>query len=275
MADHLNFFSDNNDLYVLLKMLQREIEIIDILVEYLKDETKDLKLRHFSSLGVIMCFYFFHKEKNEGPKATKCVSAHSISTSMSMSTDRDVKRSGSECDSHNVSDFSSESSAKNSFARFVSKTNFSIMDSGQIGYLQVHKEWVTEVNVLVVVEHLNLVKLLGYCAEDDERGIQCLLIYEYMSNKSMQDHLPSGFHTPLPFAARVKIAQDAARGLAYLHEGMDFQIIFRDFKSFNILLDDQWNAKLSDFGLARLGPSDGLSHVSTAAVVLSGAKPEG
>ncbi|OMP01096.1 hypothetical protein COLO4_12166 [Corchorus olitorius] len=141
--------------------------------------------------------------------------------------------------------------------------------------LQGHKEWVTEVNVLGVVEHPNLVKLVGYCAEDDERGIQRLLIYEYMPNRSVQDHLSSRFQTTLPWATRVKIAQDAARGLAYLHEGIDFQIIFRDFKSSNILLDEHWNAKLSDFGLARLGPSDGLSHVSTAVVGTIGyAAPE-
>ncbi|KAF3579217.1 hypothetical protein DY000_02028987 [Brassica cretica] len=113
-----------------------------------------------------------------------------------------------------------------------------------------HKEWVTEVNVLGVVEHPNLVKLIGYCAEDDERGIQRLLVYEY-------------------------IAQDTARGLAYLHQGMEFQIIFRDFKSSNILLDENWNAKLSDFGLARMGPSKGVTHVSTAVVGTIGyAAPE-
>ncbi|KAK3232482.1 hypothetical protein Dsin_004363 [Dipteronia sinensis] len=141
--------------------------------------------------------------------------------------------------------------------------------------LQGHKEWVTEVNVLGVVEHPNLVKLVGYCAEDDERGIQRLLIYEYMPNRSVLDHMSTRFQTTLPWATRMKIAQDAARGLAYLHEGMEFQIIFRDFKSSNILLDDQWNAKLSDFGLARLGPSDGLSHVSTAVVGTIGyAAPE-
>lgn len=82
----------------------------------------------------------------------------------------------------------------------------------------------TEVNVLGVVEHSNLVKLIGYCAEDDERGIQRLLVYEYMPNGSVQDHLSSRFKSPLPWIIRLRIAQDAARGLAYLHEGMEFQV---------------------------------------------------
>ncbi|KAG5584321.1 hypothetical protein H5410_044755 [Solanum commersonii] len=138
-----------------------------------------------------------------------------------------------------------------------------------------HKEWVTEVNVLGVAEHKNLVKLVGYCAEDDERGIQRLLVYEYMPNRSVENHLSARSETPLSWAMRLKIAQDAARGLAYLHEEMDVQIIFRDFKSSNILLDEQWNAKLSDFGLARLGPPEGLTHVSTAVVGTMGyAAPE-
>lgn len=140
---------------------------------------------------------------------------------------------------------------------------------------QGHKEWVTEVNVLGVVEHDNLVKLVGYCAEDDERGIQRLLVYEYMPNGSVEYHLSARSQTPLSWAMRLKIAQDAASGLTYLHEGMNFQIIFRDFKSSNILLDEQWNAKLSDFGLARLGPQEGRTHVSTAVVGTMGyASPE-
>lgn len=142
--------------------------------------------------------------------------------------------------------------------------------------LQGHKEWVTEVNLLGVVDHPNLVKLIGYCFEDNERGIERLLVYEYMPNRSVQDHLSSRFSlNPIPWITRLRIARDAARGLAYLHEGMDFQIIFRDFKSSNILLDKQWHAKLSDFGLARLGPANGAGHVSTAVVGTIGyAAPE-
>lgn len=131
-------------------------------------------------------------------------------------------------------------------------------------------------NFLGVVNHPNLVKLVGYCAEDDERGMQRLLVYELMPNKSLEDHLLARvLSSPLSWAMRLRIAQDAARGLAYLHEEMDFQLIFRDFKTSNILLDEDFNAKLSDFGLARQGPSEGLGHVSTSVVGTVGyAAPE-
>ena len=90
--------------------------------------------------------------------------------------------------------------------------------------IQGHKEWINEVNFLGVVKHPNLVRLVGYCAEDDERGIQRLLVYELMRNKSLEDHLLARMPLPLPWVTRLKIAQDAARGLAYLHEEMDFQV---------------------------------------------------
>ncbi|GAA0148970.1 hypothetical protein LIER_08267 [Lithospermum erythrorhizon] len=154
------------------------------------------------------------------------------------------------------------------------KIDVAVKQLGRRG-LQGHKEWVTEVNVLGVVEHPNLVKLVGYCADDGERGIQRLLVYEYMPNRSVDDHLSARSGSTLSWDMRLKIAQDAARGLTYLHEEMEFQIIFRDFKSSNILLDEQWNGKLSDFGLARLGPEEGQTHVSTAVVGTCGyAAPE-
>lgn len=154
------------------------------------------------------------------------------------------------------------------------KIEVAVKQLGRRG-LQGHKEWVTEVNVLGIVEHPNLVKLVGYCADDDERGIQRLLVYEYMPNRSVESNLSARSETTLPWTMRLRIAQDSARGLMHLHENMDFQIIFRDFKSSNILLDEQWNAKLSDFGMARLGPAEGLTHVSTAVVGTMGyAAPE-
>ncbi|MBA0669155.1 hypothetical protein Goklo_002002 [Gossypium klotzschianum] len=143
------------------------------------------------------------------------------------------------------------------------------VNGGRYSKLDGHKEWINEVNFLGVVNHPNLVRLIGYCAEDDERGIQRLLVYELMRNKSLEDRLLARTPLPLPplpWVTRLSIAQDAARGLAYLHEEMDFQLIFRDFKTSNILLDDDFNAKLSDFGLARQGPPEGFGHVSTAVV---------
>ncbi|XP_074575535.1 serine/threonine-protein kinase PCRK1-like [Curcuma longa] len=140
---------------------------------------------------------------------------------------------------------------------------------------QGHKEWITEVDVLGVADHPNLVKLIGCCAENDERGIQRLLVYEYMPNRSVEDHLSLRFATTLSWSTRLRIALDAARGLTYLHEEGEFQIIFRDLKTSNILLDENWNAKLSDFGLAREGPVDESDHVSTVVVGTMGyAAPE-
>ncbi|KAL2892604.1 putative serine/threonine-protein kinase PBL19 [Bienertia sinuspersici] len=131
---------------------------------------------------------------------------------------------------------------------------------------QGHKQWLAEVQFLGVVEHHNLVKLIGYCALDGERGIQRLLVYEYMSNGSLEDHLFKKTFPCLPWERRMQIILGAAEGLTYLHEELEVQVIFRDFKTSNVLLDENFQAKLSDFGLAREGPTPGSSHVSTAVV---------
>ncbi|KAJ0668821.1 putative protein kinase RLK-Pelle-RLCK-VIIa-2 family [Helianthus annuus] len=135
---------------------------------------------------------------------------------------------------------------------------------------QGHKQWVAEVQFLGVVDHPNLVKLIGYCAVDGERGIQRLLVYEFMPNKSLEDHLFRNSHEPLPWKRRLQIMLGAAQGLAYLHEELEAQVIFRDFKTSNILLDEDFNPKLSDFGLAREGPTEGNTHVSTAVMGTNG-----
>ncbi|VFQ70497.1 unnamed protein product [Cuscuta campestris] len=141
--------------------------------------------------------------------------------------------------------------------------------------MQGHKQWVAEVQFLGVLEHPNLVKLLGYCATDGERGIQRLLVYEYMLNKSLEDHLFNRTKAVISWRTRLTIILGAAEGMAYLHEGLDVQVIYRDFKSSNVLLDENFNAKLSDFGLAREGPVGDRTHVSTAPVGTIGyAAPE-
>ncbi|KAF8687031.1 hypothetical protein HU200_043312 [Digitaria exilis] len=127
--------------------------------------------------------------------------------------------------------------------------------------LQGHKQWLAEVQFLGVLEHPNLVKLIGYCAVDSDTDKQRLLVYEFMPNKTLDDHLFNRVHPPLSWRLRLQIMIGAARGLDYLHEGVRK---FRDFKASNVLLDPEFKPKLSDFGLAREGPTEGKTHVSTA-----------
>ncbi|VFQ82172.1 unnamed protein product [Cuscuta campestris] len=123
---------------------------------------------------------------------------------------------------------------------------------------QGHREWLAEVIFLGQLSHPNLVKLIGYCCEDDHR----VLVYEYMARGSVESNLFSRVLPPLPWSTRMKIALGASKGLAFLHEA-EKPVIYRDFKTSNILLDPDYNAKLSDFGLAKDGPVGDKSHVST------------
>ncbi|URE26941.1 Protein kinase APK1A [Musa troglodytarum] len=126
--------------------------------------------------------------------------------------------------------------------------------------LQGHKEWLAEINYLGQLRHPNLVKLIGYCLEDEHR----LLIYEFMPRGSLENHLfrRGSYFQPLSWNLRMRAALGAAKGLAYLHSD-EAKVIYRDFKASNILLDTNYNAKLSDFGLAKDGPTGDKSHVST------------
>jgi len=125
---------------------------------------------------------------------------------------------------------------------------------------QGHKEWLAEVNYLGQLSHPHLVKLIGYCLEDEHR----LLVYEFMPRGSLENHLfrRGSYFQPLSWSLRLKVALGAAKGLAFLHSA-ETQVIYRDFKTSNILLDSSYNAKLSDFGLAKDGPTGDKSHVST------------
>ncbi|KAL0366491.1 UNVERIFIED_CONTAM: putative serine/threonine-protein kinase PBL21 [Sesamum radiatum] len=106
-----------------------------------------------------------------------------------------------------------------------------------------------------------MVNLIGYCSDRDQR----LLVYEFMPMGSLENHLfdldPS--QKPLSWSTRLKIAVGAARGLEFLHCRANPPVIYRDLKSSNILLDNDYNVKLSDFGLAKLGPVGDKTHVST------------
>lgn len=123
------------------------------------------------------------------------------------------------------------------------------------------REFVVEVLTLSMADHPNLVKLIGYCAE----GVQRLLVYEYMPLGSLETHLhdlrPN--KKALDWNTRMKIAAGAARGLEYLHDEMKPPVIYRDLKCSNILLGEGYHPKLSDFGLAKVGPVGDKTHVST------------
>lgn len=161
------------------------------------------------------------------------------------------------------------------------------------------REFIVEVLTLSSVDHPNLVKLIGYCAEGDQR----LLVYEYMPLGSLENHLHGTLFTlnnthiislfqslnclhylmatyvisffvhfctdlppggkPLDWNSRMKIAAGAARGLEYLHDKMYPPVIYRDLKCSNILLGEGYHPKLSDFGLAKVGPTGDKTHVST------------
>ncbi|XP_057522764.1 probable serine/threonine-protein kinase PBL7 isoform X2 [Amaranthus tricolor] len=127
--------------------------------------------------------------------------------------------------------------------------------------LQGNREFLVEVLMLSLLHHPNLVNLIGYCADGDQR----LLVYEYMALGSLEDHLYDLVPDSrcLDWNTRMKIAAGAAKGLEYLHDKANPPVIYRDLKCSNILLDEEYNPKLSDFGLAKLGPVGDKTHVST------------
>ncbi|CAI9292137.1 unnamed protein product [Lactuca saligna] len=125
---------------------------------------------------------------------------------------------------------------------------------------QAEREFKVEVEAIGRVRHKNLVRLLGYCVE----GAYRMLVYEYVDNGNLDQwlHGDVGDVSPLTWSVRMNIVQGTAKGLAYLHEGLEPKVVHRDIKSSNILLDRQWNPKVSDFGLAKLLGSD-TSYVTT------------
>ncbi|XAR55348.1 Non-specific serine/threonine protein kinase [Bertholletia excelsa] len=113
--------------------------------------------------------------------------------------------------------------------------------------MQASREFLAELKVLTHVHHLNLVRLIGYCVEGS-----LFLVYEYIENGNLSQHLRGTGKDPLPWSTRVQIALDSARGLEYIHEHTVPVYIHRDIKSANILIDKNFRGKVADFGLTKL-----------------------
>ncbi|KAI9095330.1 hypothetical protein K1719_026364 [Acacia pycnantha] len=110
------------------------------------------------------------------------------------------------------------------------------------------KEFLAELRVLAHVHHLNLVRLIGYCVKKHF----LFLVYEYIDNGNLNEHLRDPGREPLPWSMRVRIALDSARGLEYIHEHTVPTYVHRDIKPANILIDRDFHAKVADFGLTKL-----------------------
>nr|XP_023913893.1 E3 ubiquitin-protein ligase RGLG5-like isoform X2 [Quercus suber]POF08807.1 proline-rich receptor-like protein kinase perk15 [Quercus suber] len=123
---------------------------------------------------------------------------------------------------------------------------------------QGEKEFRAEVNIISCIHHKNLVSLVGYCID----GAHRMLVYEFVPNKTLDFHLHGKGEPTMSWPNRMKIALGAAKGLAYLHEDCQHKIIHRDIKAANILIDDNFDAKVADFGLARFLP-DADAYYST------------
>eukprot|EP00257_Ricinus_communis_P017086 XP_015575438.1 probable serine/threonine-protein kinase PBL7 [Ricinus communis] len=141
------------------------------------------------------------------------------------------------------------------------KVAVKLMDQGG---KQGEEEFKVEVELLSHLRSPYLLALIGFCSDSNHK----LLVYDFMENGGLQEHLypTSGhraMHLRLDWETRLRIALEAAKGLEYLHEHVSPPVIHRDFKSSNILLDKYFHAKVSDFGLAKLGPDKAGGHVST------------
>lgn len=123
---------------------------------------------------------------------------------------------------------------------------------------QGEREFRAEVEIISRIHHRHLVSLVGYCISENTR----MLVYDYVPNNNLYFHLHGEGRPVMDWATRVKIAAGAARGLAYLHEDCHPRVIHRDIKSSNILLDNNFEARVSDFGLAKLF-QDSNTHVTT------------
>ncbi|KAL0562314.1 hypothetical protein IC582_002766 [Cucumis melo] len=166
----------------------------------------------------------------------------------------------------------------NNFERILGKGGFGIVYYGTIDKTQVavkmlsqasghgYQQFQAEVTLLLRVHHKNLTSLVGYLNEGDRLG----LIYEFMAKGNLAEHLSETSSYVLSWQDRLRIAMDAAQGLEYLHDGCKPPIIHRDVKTTNILLTENFQAKLADFGLSKSFPVDANKTNNYMSTVVAG-----
>ncbi|XP_062230836.1 receptor-like protein kinase HERK 1 [Phragmites australis] len=232
-------------------------------------------------IATVICIFFRRKKKPQPPSTSRPSSSWtplnglSFLTTGSRTTSRTTLTSGTTSDTSYRIPFVVLQDATNHFDEQMvigvggfGKVYKAVMQDGskvavKRGNQKSHqglREFQTEIELLSGLRHRHLVSLIGYCDEHNEM----ILVYEYMEKGTLKSHLYGSEMPPLSWKKRLEICIGSARGLHYLHTGFAKSIIHRDVKSANILLDECLLAKVSDFGLSKVGPEFDQTHVSTA-----------
>ncbi|KAK6146971.1 hypothetical protein DH2020_017883 [Rehmannia glutinosa] len=216
--------------------------------------------------ATVISFFLISKGKKNYPKQGKF--QHGLSTQKLVSSLGDTA-----AEAAHYFTLSEIEDATNNFEKKIGSGGFGVVYYGRLkdgkeiavkiltnDSFQGKREFSNEVSLLSRIHHRNLVQFLGYCQEDGKS----ILVYEFMHNGTLMEHLygPLTHGRGVNWIKRLEIAEDAAKGIEYLHTGCVPSIIHRDLKTSNILLDKNMRAKVSDFGLSKLAV-DGASHVSS------------
>ncbi|XVF76516.1 hypothetical protein PTKIN_Ptkin13bG0272100 [Pterospermum kingtungense] len=219
-------------------------------------------------IATILSCLFLRKGKEKRGKAQKLYHSLPVQNQRTASTLSNAPGESAHCfTSAEIED------ATNNFEKKIGSGGFGVVYYGKMkdgkeiavkvltsNSFQGKREFTNEVTLLSRIHHRNLLQFLGYCQEDG----RSMLVYEFMHNGTLKEHLygPLTRERGINWITRLEIAEDAAKGIEYLHTGCVPAIIHRDLKTSNILLDKQMRAKVSDFGLSKVAV-DGASHVSS------------